>query len=270
MLSWRLSGILSLLVAFSLVSSTPASADRTLTIFGAASLAEYLEAAKPIFEKLHPGVTVRINTAGSGQVRVQIEQGAPADVFMSADTANMDTLAAAGRVMKPAVFARNRLTVIIPKDNPAAIQTLADLAKPRVKLVIGAADVPVGKYTRTIIDKMDASGAYGKGFAKRVLANVRSEEPSVKPVVTKVSLSEADAGFCYISDVTPVVRPKVRAIRIPDKDNVIAVYPIAVLSESKEKALAQDFVKLVLSPEGQRLLAKHGFLPLASAPRKQG
>jgi molybdate transport system substrate-binding protein len=256
-----------LLFLLGIIVAPPASADRTLTVFGAASLAEYLDSLKPIFEKSHPGVTVRTNTAGTGQLRVQIEQGAPADVFMSADTQNMDTLLAAGRVSKPAVFCRNRLTVIVPRDNPGHIESLADLAKPKLTLVIGAADVPIGKYTKTVIDKMDASGAYGKDFARRVLANVRSEEPSVKPVVTKVSLGEADAGFCYISDVTPVVRPKVRALRIPDKDNVIAIYPIAVLEDSKQKALGEDFVKLVLSSQGQRLLAKHGFLPL-TAPRK--
>jgi molybdate transport system substrate-binding protein len=259
-----------LLVALGLSIVSPTLADQTITIFGAASLAEYLDAIKPIFEKSHPDVTVRINTAGTGQLRVQIEQGAPADVFMSADTQNMDTLLAAGRVSKPSVFCRNRITVIIPKANPGHIESLADLAKPNLQLVIGAAEVPVGKYTRTVIQNMDASGAYGKDFGKRVLANVRSEEPSVKPVVTKVSLGEADGGFCYISDVTPVVRPKVRALRIPDKENVVAVYPIAVLSDSKQKSLAEDFVKLVFSPDGQKLLAKHGFLPVRPPSAKPG
>jgi molybdate transport system substrate-binding protein len=268
--TWRTSGICLSLLVLGIMLTLPASADRTLTVFGAASLTEYLDSLGPIFEKSHPDVTVRINTAGTGQLRVQIEQGAPADVFMSADTQNMDTLLAAGRVSKPSVFARNRLTVIIPKDNPAGIQSLADLAKPKIKLVIGAADVPVGKYTQTVIQKMDASGAYGKDFARRVLANVRSEEPSVKSVVTKVSLGEADAGFCYISDVTPVVRPKVRALRIPDTDNVIAVYPMAVLTDSKQKDLGDEFVKLVLSAQGQRLLAKHGFLTLSPPRNKQG
>ncbi len=246
----------------------PASAAQTLTVFGASSLTEYLEAVKPIFEKVHPGVTLRLNTAGSGQLRLQIEQGAPADVFMSADTANMTPLSASGVAIKPAIFARNRLTVIVPKSNPARIETLADLAKPGLKLVIGAVDVPVGKYTRTVIDKMDASGSYGKDFSKRVLANVRSEEPAVKAVVTKVSLGEADAGFCYISDVTKTVRPKVRAFRIPDKDNVVASYPIAVLKDSSQRALAEEFVKLVLSRDGQRLLASYGFLTVASSKGK--
>jgi molybdate transport system substrate-binding protein len=101
-----------------------------------------------------------------------------------------------------------------------------------------------------------------------VLANVRSEEPAVKAVVTKVSLGEADAGFCYISDVTKTVRPKVRAFRIPDKDNVVASYPIAVLKESSQRALAEEFVKLVLSRDGQRLLASYGFLTVASSKGK--
>ncbi len=259
---WRISAICLALLLIVFATVSPAATDRTLTVFGAASLAEYLDALKPVFEKSHPDVEVRINTGGSGQLRTQVEQGAPADVFMSADTDNMNILSAAGLVSKPAVFCRNRLTVIIPVKNSAGIQSLADLAKPKLKLVVAAPDVPAGKYTRAILQNMDASGQYGRDFAKRVLANVRSEEPSVKPVVTKVSIGEADAGFCYISDVTPAVRPKVRALRIPDNQNTIAVYPIAVVNDSKQKVLARDFVRLVLSPEGQKLLAKHGFLPM--------
>jgi molybdate transport system substrate-binding protein len=244
------------------------AAPRSLTVFGASSLTEFLDSAKKVFEKAHPGVTMRINIASSSQCRLQIQQGAPADVFMSADTTNMEPLVAAKMVSGPALFAFNRITVIVPKKNPAHIENLADLAKPKVKVVIGAADVPVGKYTRTVLDNMDASGKYGKDYAKRVLANVCSEEPAVKAVVTKVNLGEADAGFCYISDVTKEVRPNVRAFRIPDDVNVIATYPIAVLKEAKEPALAGEFMKFVLSKEGQKLLGAQGFLPLASVKGK--
>lgn len=264
----RFSTLALALTALALLGAGPLRAAQTLTIFGAASLTEYLEAVKPIFEKAHPGVTLRNNTGGSGQLRVQIEQGAPADVFMSADTVNMEPLVTARKAINPVIFAHNRLTVIIPRSNPGHIGSLADLAKPKLKLVIGAADVPVGKYTRTVIDKLEASGDYGKGFARRVLANVRSEEPAVKAVVTKVSLNEADAGFCYISDVTPAVRPKVRAFRIPDEMNIIADYPMAVLSDSKQRALAVDFAKFVTSTRGQQLLKAHGFLTAKSGRPK--
>ncbi len=255
------------LMAICTLAGMSAAAERTLTVFGASSLTEYLDAAKKIFEKAHPGVEVRLNIASSSQCRMQIEQGAPADVFMSADTTNMEPLVAAKSAIQPVVFAHNRLTVIIPKSNPGHVQALDDLGRKGLKLIIGAAEVPVGKYTRTVIDKMDASGKFGKDFGRRVLANVRSEEPAVKAVVTKVSLNEADAGICYISDVTPAVRGKLTAIRIPDQLNVVADYSIAVLKDSTEKDLAGDFVSYVLSKEGQKLLVQNGFLPLARPNR---
>lgn len=247
-----------LLLAASVVQ--PAEAAERLTVLGAASLTEFLQEVKPIFEKAHPGTDVRLSLAASSRLRIQIEYGAPADVFLAADTRNMDPLVEAKLVREPSVFAHNRLVIAVPGSNPFGINSPSDLAKPNVKLVIAAAETPIGTYTREAIRKMDVSGDYGEDFESRVVANVRSHEPTVKAVVAKVHLGEADAGICYSSDITPAIRGEVRTIHIPDAVNVIADYPIAVIAGTRQKALAEQFMAFVLSPEGQRLLVKHGFV----------
>jgi molybdate transport system substrate-binding protein len=237
-----------------------AEAAERLTVFGAASLTEFLQEAKPTFEKAHPGTDVRLSLAASSRCRIQIEQGAPADVFLSANTKNMDPLVEAGLAKDPVIFAHNRVVIITPGSNPARLTRPSDLAKPGLKLVTCSPEVPIGNYTRVVVDKMDASGEYGANFKEKVLANIASEEPTVKGIVAKVLLGEADAGVCYSSDVTPAVREEVLTIHIPNAVNVIADYPIAVIAGTRQRALAEDFMAFVLSPEGQRLLVKHGFV----------
>jgi molybdate transport system substrate-binding protein len=230
-------------------------------VFGAASLTEFLQEAGPIFEKQHKGTTVRLNLTASSRLRIQIEQGAPADVFLSANTAHMGPLVKAGLAEKSEVFAHNRLLILVPRSNPGRVYTPADLAKAGLTLVIAAAETPIGRYTRESVGKMDASGRYGDRFEERVLANVRSNEPTVKAVVAKVHLGEADAGVCYSSDITRAIRSDVKAITIPNDVNIVADYPIARVTGAREKALGGRFVQFVLSAEGQRLLEKHGFIP---------
>ncbi|MBN1457911.1 MAG: molybdate ABC transporter substrate-binding protein [Armatimonadetes bacterium] len=242
-----------------------AEADQTLLVFGAASLTEFLQEVGPIFEQQHKGTTVRLNLTSSSRLRIQIEQGAPADVFLSANMAHMDPLVKAGLAEKSDVFAHNRLVIVVPRSNPGKLDTPADLAKSGLTLVIATSETPIGRYTRESIGKMDACGRYGDRFEERVLANVRSNEPTVKAVVAKVHLGEADAGVCYSSDITPTIRADVKVIAIPDDVNIVADYPIARLAGAREKALAADFVRFVLSPEGQRLLEKHGFIPARPA-----
>jgi len=249
----------SVACALALVIGEPAEGANTLMVFGAASLTEFLQEAKTSFEKEHPGTTVRLNLAASSRLRIQIEHGGPADVFLSADTKNMDPLVQAKLAEGSSIFAHNRLVIAVPKRNPAHIEAPADLAKPNEKLVVAAPETPIGTYTREVIQKMDASGKYGKRFGARALANVCSNEPTVKAVVAKVNLGEADAGICYASDITPAVRPNVSVIDIPDEFNVIADYPIAVIAGSRQEDLASQFVRFVLSPKGQSLLVKHGF-----------
>ena len=260
--------LLSLL--FSLAAAGPVAADRTLTVFAAASLTEYLGEAKTIFERSHPDVTVRLNLASSSRCRIQIEQGAPADVFLSANTNNMNPLVEANLAESPTIFAHNRLVIITPGNNPANLRTPADLAKPNLTLVTCAPQTPIGRYTRTVIDNMDRSGDYGPNFGRRVLANIRSEEPTVKGVVAKVHLGEADVGLCYASDVTPAIRPQVRVINLPDDVNVIADYPIAVIRGSRQRPLSREFVDFVMSPQGQQLLVRHGLIPVRPPAQRLG
>jgi molybdate transport system substrate-binding protein len=159
-------------------------------------------------------------------------------------------------------FAKNRLVVIFPKDNPAGLAELKDLANPDLKLVLAAKEVPVGQYSLDFLDKAVADPAFGATFKDDVLNNVVSYEDNVKVVLTKVALGEADAGIVYLSDISGADADKVSRIEIPDTLNVIASYPIAAVKESKIPELAQAFIDLVLSKEGQDILAKYNFIPV--------
>ncbi len=237
----------------------PTSAGGTLTVFAAASLTAAFGDIAKSFESANPGTKVTFSFAGSQQLRTQIEQGAPADVFASADNKNMDPLKSEGLIVgNPQIFTRNRLVVILPKNNPAGIKTLQDLAKPGLKLDIADASVPVGNYTLQALDKLSADPAYGADFKTQVLARVVSKENDVKQVVAKIALGEADAGVVYTTDAQAAI-DKLTTIDIPDQFNVIAAYPIAVVKSSAHPALAQKFIDFVLSADGQAMLKKYGF-----------
>lgn len=241
------------------VSPAPASSTHTLTVFAAASLTDAFGEIGRAFEASHPGIKVSFNFAGSQALRTQIEQGAPADVFASAGPSDMDTLVTEAHVNKSDVqsLLTNRLEVILPAKNPAALETLEDLASPGLKLVLAAPDVPVGKYSRQALDQMNA--VYGNDFGSRVLANVVSKEDNVKQVIAKVQLGEADAGIVYVSDA--VAAPDLKTIEIPPSLNIIAHYVIAPVAGSSNPGLAGEFVSYTLSPEAQPVLAKWGFGP---------
>ena len=237
----------------------------TLRVFTAASLADGFGEIARQFEQSHPGIKVQLNLAGSQQLATQLEQGASADVFASADMRWMDYLRERSLLSgDPQVFAHNRLVVILPRTNPARIGALRDLARRGVKLVIGAEAVPVGRYTREALQKLSRREGFEPEYARRVLANVVSEEENVKSVVGKVQLGEADAGVVYRSDVTPSVARFVRAIEIPESANVVATYPIAALRDARLPEAARDFIALVLSSEGQRILQRRGLIPSSS------
>ncbi len=240
--------------------ATPNPDSRTLTVFAAASLTDAFTELGKNFEAANPGMTVTFNFAGSQALRTQIEEGAPADVFASASGKEMDALVSGSFVMSdtPQIFLTNKLVVILPTDNPAAIATIEDLANPTVKLVLAAEEVPVGKYSRESFALMDT--AFGNDFMSTVLANVVSNEDNVKQVVAKVQLGEADAGIVYTSDA--VAAPDLKSIEIPVELNVIAKYPIAPLAESENTEIAQAFIDYVLSAEGQAVLEKWGFGPI--------
>ncbi len=208
-------------------------------------------------------MSVAFNFAGSQELARQIAEGAPADVFASANQKQMDAAIASGRIASGTaqVFARNRLVVVVPADNPANITNLVGLAQPGIQLVLADQSVPVGQYSLDFFDQAAQDPAFGGDFPANVLANVVSYETNVKSVLNKVALGEADAGIVYTSDVIGQDAAKVTRIEIPDAFNVLASYPIAALSDSSKSALAADFVAFVLSQQGQSILAKYGLIP---------
>ena len=241
-------------------ASAPAA--RTLTVFAAASLTQAFGEIGKAFEAANPGVTVTFDFAGSQTLQTQIQQGAPADIFASASGTNMDTLVSGGFVDKaaPQIFLTNKLVVILPENNPANIQSLFDLSKPGLKVVLGDATVPAGKYARQILDNMSKDPTYGTDFSTKVLANVVSNETDVKQVVAKVQLGEADAGIVYVSDA--IAAPTLKTVEIPANLNVVAKHPIAPLLKSANSDLAAQFITYVLSADGQATLKKWGFTPI--------
>lgn len=250
-----------LLAGCSARQGVPAQAT-TLTVFAASSLTDAFAEIGSDFEAAHPGVTIRYSFAGSQTLRTQIEAGAPADVFASANNKEMDALVAGGMVSAdaPRAFLSNKLVVILPPGNPAGLIQLENLAQPGLKLVLAAEEVPVGNYARQSLQKMNTP--FGADFGVRVLANVVSNEDNVKQVVAKVQLGEADAGIVYTSDA--VSAPDLGTLEIPPDLNVIATYPIAPITGSINPTQASDFVEYVLSKEGQVILKKWGFASPAS------
>lgn len=262
---------LSLLAAVSLLLPLPARAatdaggrdEGTLTVFAAASLREAFDTLGATFERAHPGAKVRFNFAGSQELRTQLEHGAPADVFASADTRHMDAARDAGLVDSPTVFATNAPVIVVPSDDPGKVRSLADLASVK-RLVIGAPEVPIGAYTLQILER--ARGQAGADFPARVQARVVSRELNVRQVLTKVTLGEADAGIVYRSDARSA-GARVRVIEIPAEVNVPAEYPIAAVTQAPHRELARQWVALVTGPEGQAVLTRAGFGPPGPRPR---
>ena len=217
-----------------------------IKVFAAASLTAAFDKLGSDFTAAHPDTKVTFNFAGSQALATQIQQGAPADVFASADTRNMDKVASL--VGPPRVFASNLLQIIVAKGNPKGIKGLPDLARGDLKVVLGAAGVPAGKYAQQALD------------AQHLTVKPVSLEANVKAVVTKVSLGEADAGIVYVTDVT-AGGDKVEGVGIPTGQNVRATYPIATVKASTHQPQAQAFADYVLGEAGQQVLEGHGFLP---------
>lgn len=235
-----------------------------LTIFAAASLTDAFKELGAMLERVHPGLEVRFNFAGSQQLAVQIEQGAEADVFASADQRWMSYLQERKLLRdSPVVFAHNRLVVIVPRANPGRVDRLIDLARPGVKLVLAAEAVPAGRYSRDLLRNLERAPGFHPDFTRRVLANLVSQEENVKAVVAKVQLGEADAGVVYRSDVTGGAAGKLRVLEVPESLNVRAGYPVAVVRHAGNPVAARAFTELLLSPTGQKVLERHGLVPVA-------
>ena len=240
-------------------TSTPTAAPVTLNVFGAASLTAAFGEIKTQYEAANSNVTITYNFAGSNTLATQITNGAPADVFASADTKNMTKVSSL--VNTPQTFARNKVVVIVPANNPGNIKTLHDLANKGVKIAVAGPSVPVGNYTLEVLRKMGQSSEYGPAYESAVKANFVTQETSVSGVVQKVQLGEVDAGYVYVSDAFSA-GDKVKSIDIPDQYNVLADYPIATVKDSKNLSTAESYVQFVLSPAGQAILTKYHFIPV--------
>jgi molybdate transport system substrate-binding protein len=229
--------------------TTPDSAAgemRELNVFAAASLTEVFTRIGDDFTAAHPDVKVTFNFAGSNDLVTQLQQGAPADVLATADTASMDK--AGDLVDAPRPFAANKLVIAVAPGNPEAITGLADLSRDDLKVVLAAPEVPAGKYAAEVF------------LRAGVEVQPVSLEVTVKGVVTKVALGEADAGIVYVTDVA-AAGGDVAGVPIPDDQNVVAVYPLGPVAASELTGDAFAFVDFVLASEGQDLLAEAGFLP---------
>jgi molybdate transport system substrate-binding protein len=256
-------GALSSSIAPSPASATPAAEGPeafALSVFGAASLKDVLATVKTAYEAAVPDITITVATDSSSTLRTQIEQGAPADVFLSADQANPSKLADAGLTDGDAVdFASNRLTVILPSDDPADISSPADLAGPGVKIIAASEAVPITKYAQVVVANLAALPGYPANFAEAYAANVVSNEQNVKAVVAKIELGEGDAAIVYVTDA--MASSTVKSIEIPPGANVPASYSGVVIKASARAAQAHAFLDWLAGPDGAAILATFGFLP---------
>ena len=237
-----------------IASSTPAGGG-TLRVLAASSLKEVFPKLAEAFSATNEGAKVEFSFAGSDELATQIQEGAKADVFAAASTKYPDALAADGEVDTPVPFTTNTLVLATP-SGATEVTDLASLSSPGVKLVIGAAGVPVGDYTRKVLSALDAS--LGAGWSADVMKNVVSEEQSVKGIVAKLQSGDADAGFVYVTDAR-AAGDALAQIPIPADASPTATYPIAVVSRSDEKELAQRWIDFVLSAAGQAILTEAGF-----------
>jgi molybdate transport system substrate-binding protein len=242
-----------------------------LTVSAAASLTDAFRVVAKEYQKLHPEVSVTFNFAGSQQLVLQLTEGAPCDVFASANMKQMDVAIEAGTIDSAAVniFAHNRLVVITPEPNTGDVNSLRDLGKPKLKIILADKSVPVGQYALDFLDKCSHTAVLGSAFKESVLRNVVSYEENVRSVLSKVMLDECDAGIVYTTDAAADTAGRINSISIPDSLNVIADYPIGVVKETRKPKAANEFVSYLLSQSGQSILEKHGFIPAGDSPGRK-
>jgi len=226
----------------------------TLQIFAASSLTEAFEALEQRFEALNPEVEVSLTFAGSQVLRLQLEGGAGADVFASANRDHMDALVRGGVIEQTQTLGSNALVLIVPRDNPSGLTGFEDLTSSQ-RLVIGTEHAPVGRYSRELLRR--ANDTLGPAFAEQVLERVVSEEKNVRLVRAKVELGEADAAIVYRSDA--LGRPSLQTLEIPAAINVEARYSMGLVMDSQNATMAREWIGFVASDQGKSILAEHGF-----------
>ncbi|WP_328317313.1 molybdate ABC transporter substrate-binding protein [Streptomyces sp. NBC_00388] len=225
-------------------SSASATPKADLTVLAASSLTDVFGTAKKVYEKEHPGTKITFSFAGSQELATQVKQGAPADALVTADTKTMDGLKS--DVGTPEIIAKNRLVIATGKGNPDKIHDLKQLSDPKLKVVLAAPEVPVGRYSKQVLD------------AQKIKVKPVSQEVNVRAVLSKVELGEADAGIVYKTDAA-TAPGKVDAVTIPDAQNAVASYPAATIKDSKHSAAAAAFVSWLATPEAQKILQGAGF-----------
>jgi molybdate transport system substrate-binding protein len=231
-----------------------------LQIYAASSLKAALAKAADTWDAANPSSTLTVSTDSSAALETKIEQGAPADVFLSADTANPKKLVDAGLATGASVpFAGNRLVVIVPKGNPAGIRSPMDLARPGIKIIAAGDKVPITKYATQLVANLAKEPGYPSDFATAYAANVASQEDNVSGIVSKVELGEGDAGIVYLTDAR--ASDEVDTVDVPGAANVPAVYGGVVVKASRNQDAAKAFLDWLAGPDGQAILASFGFLP---------
>ncbi len=242
-------------------SATPSTDRVELSVFGAASLKDVLAAVRSAYEATLPGTTLTIVADSSSTLRTQIERGAPADLFLSADRQNPQALAEAGLTDgDPVDFARNRLTIIVPADDPAGIAGPADLARSGIKIIAAGDGVPITAYARAVVGNLATLPGYPPDFATSYASNVVSREENVKAIVAKIELGEGDAALVYVTDA--MASSGVKAVEIPPEANMQATYAGVVIEASPHPVQAHAFLAWLTGPDGSAILRSFGFQPL--------
>lgn len=240
--------------------ASPGTAPVELVVLGAASLKAVLEEAAAAYEDANPGVTITLSTDSSATLATQVEQGAPADVFLSADTANPQRLVDGGFASgRPVPFARNELAVIVPADNPAGLVSAMDLARPGVKIVAAGEAAPITRYATQLVSNLARRTLAPQLWSPAYEANVVSREDNVSAVLAKVELGEGDAAIVYATDA--LASSGVTTLPIPDGANVAATYAGVVMGSAAHPAEAAAFLDWLAGPPGEGILGRAGFLP---------
>ena len=256
-----LAGVLAALLAAACGAggTAPGGATVEIRIAAAASLRNAVTALTTAYAASHPGTTFVVSTDSSAALRTQVEQGAPIDVFLSADVKNAQALADAGLAAGgPVPFAANAVALVVPASNPAGIATPADLARPGVRVIAAGPEVPITAYADRVVAALGAQPGYPAGYAASVAGNTVSREDNVAAVLAKVELGEGDAGFVYATDAA--ASGKVTSVPIPETANVRAEYAGVVVAASRHRDAATAFLAWVAGTDGQSVLRPFGFL----------